>query len=84
MENELFKKVYQMVQRIGNNKTLKRATYSNADIVAIYLWAVLHDRPTYWACKKASWLRLCSLWYGKGLQIPRCSRPITGFRSLDY
>ena len=55
MENELFKEVYQMVQRIGNNKTLKRATYSNADIVAIYLWAVLHDRPTYWACKKTSW-----------------------------
>lgn len=55
MENELWTQVYQMVQRLGNNKTLKRATYKDADIVAIYLWSVLHDRPIYWACKKSSW-----------------------------
>ena len=55
MENELLSKVYQMVQQLGNNKTLKRATYTDADIVVIYLWAVLHDRPIYWACKKSNW-----------------------------
>ena len=55
MENELWSKVYQMVQQLGNNKTLKRATYTDADIVVIYLWAVLHDRPVYWACKKSNW-----------------------------
>ena len=55
MENELWPEVYQMVQELGNNKRPKKATYSNADIVLTYLWSVLHDRPVYWACKKANW-----------------------------
>jgi len=55
MEAELWKQVYKLVAKIAKNKTLKRATYNNADIVLTYLWAVLHDRPTYWACKKSSW-----------------------------
>ena len=55
MENELWTKLYQMVQQLGKNKRLKRATYTDAQIVLTYLWAVLHDRPIYWACKKSSW-----------------------------
>lgn len=55
MENELWKKVYQIVTEVAKNKTLKRATYTNADIVLTYLWAVLHDRPVSWACKKYNW-----------------------------
>ncbi len=55
MENELWKKVYQLVTNVAKGKTLKRATYSHADIVLTYLWAVLHDRPIYWACKKSNW-----------------------------
>ncbi len=55
MENELWKKVYQIVTEVAKNKTLKGATYTNADIVLTYLWAVLHDRPIYWACKKHNW-----------------------------
>jgi len=55
MENELWRKVYHMVQRLGNNKKPKRATYNDADIVLTYLWAVLHDRPVYWACQKSNW-----------------------------
>ncbi len=55
MENELWKKVYQLVTNVAKGKTLKRATYSHADIVLTYLWAVLHDRPIYWSCKKCNW-----------------------------
>jgi hypothetical protein len=55
MENELWKKVYQLVSKVANGKTLKRATYTDADIVLTYLWAALHDRPIYWACKKCNW-----------------------------
>ncbi len=25
-------------------------------IVRVYLWAVLHDRPVYWACDKRNWI----------------------------
>lgn len=55
MENELWTKVYQIVQGLGNNKRPKRAIYSDADILLTYLWAVLHDRPVYWACQKSNW-----------------------------
>ncbi len=55
MENELWKKLYQLVTEIAKGKTLKRATYSHADIVLTYLWSVIHDRPIYWACKKTNW-----------------------------
>jgi hypothetical protein len=55
MENELWKRIYQTIQKIGNNKSPKRATYTNTDIVSTYLWAVLHDRPTCWACSMRNW-----------------------------
>lgn len=55
MENELWKQVYQLVTKVAKGKTLKRAKYTDADIVLTYLWAVLHDRPIYWACKKRNW-----------------------------
>jgi hypothetical protein len=28
---------------------------SDSDILAIVLWAVLHDRPIAWACRRSSW-----------------------------
>lgn len=32
-----------------------RASYRDRDIVLVYFWAVLHDRPTCWACRRQSW-----------------------------
>jgi hypothetical protein len=36
--------------------------YSVACIVGVYLWAVLHDRPTSWSCQAAHWPE--DLWSG--------------------
>jgi hypothetical protein len=55
MENELYRKVYQLVTEIANGRTIKRATFFDADTVLTYLCAVLHDRPIYWACQKKNW-----------------------------
>jgi hypothetical protein len=55
MESELYKKVYQLVMKIANGRKIKRATFFDAEIVLTYLWAVLHDRPIYWACNKKNW-----------------------------
>lgn len=33
-----------------------RFHHSTARIVRVYLWAVLHDRPVYWACDKRNWI----------------------------
>jgi hypothetical protein len=55
MEAELWKQVYKLVTKIAKGKTIKRAIYSDSDIVLTYMWAVINDRPVYWACKKSSW-----------------------------
>ena len=55
MERELWKKVYRLVMETAKNKTIKRATFTNAQIILTYLWAVIHDRPVYWACDKKNW-----------------------------
>lgn len=55
MQSELWKKAYQYVDEIVQNKTIKRAKYSHSEIIITYLWAVINDRPVYWACKKKNW-----------------------------
>jgi hypothetical protein len=55
MEQELYKQVYLLIRQIVKNKTLKKAKFSDAQILDTYFWAVLHDRPVYWACKKRNW-----------------------------
>jgi hypothetical protein len=55
MESELYKKVYQIIMKIYRRTILKRIKFTDADIVLVYLWAVLHDRPTNWACSRKNW-----------------------------
>ncbi len=55
MESELYKKVYQIVMEVYRKTNLKRIKFTDADIALTYLWAVLHDRPTCWACNKKNW-----------------------------
>ena len=55
MEAELWKQVYKLVIKMAKGKTIKRATYTDGDIILTYMWAVIHDRPVYWACKKKNW-----------------------------
>ena len=55
MEHNLYKQIYQLVIKIANRTYLKKAQYTDARILLVYIWAVLHDRPIYWACKKSNW-----------------------------
>ena len=55
MEGQLYKKVYQIVNKLYTKTFLKRTKFSDAQILITYLWAVLHDRPTRWACDKNNW-----------------------------
>ena len=32
-----------------------RCTYQDKDIVRVFFWAALHDRPTCWACQHRNW-----------------------------
>lgn len=59
MEQQLYKQVYQLIRQIVKNKAIKRAKFNDAQILSTYFWAVLHDRPVYWACKKRNWPIYC-------------------------
>ena len=56
MEDELWAALYPLV--VGEDKRrprLKRVQYSDAVIVLVSLWAVLHERPVSWACRRRNW-----------------------------
>jgi hypothetical protein len=53
MERELWRALYLLAANI--DKRWGGWKYSTAEIVAVYFWAVLHDRPTSWAAQPAEW-----------------------------
>ncbi len=55
MEGELWKRVYELLVISGKKYSQAKVQYSTRRIVAVYLWAVLHDRPTCWACDERNW-----------------------------
>jgi hypothetical protein len=56
MEGELFAALYAMVREEAKLRSRrKRVRYSDALIVLVYFWAVLHDRPIRWACAGLNW-----------------------------
>jgi hypothetical protein len=57
MERELWKSLYQLACKLDNSwKQGRHLTYDAAVIVGVYLWAVIHDRPTSWACDSKNWV----------------------------
>ena len=56
MERELWSELSAAIFDVQRGfKTHARSTYPIANIVRVYLWAVLHDRPICWACRAAHW-----------------------------
>jgi hypothetical protein len=53
MERELWKTLYLLAVKFDNPWGHWR--YSTAEILAVYFWAVVHDRPTSWAANPAVW-----------------------------
>lgn len=56
MEGELWKQLYQLVMTVAKDwPQRKHVQYTDAWILLVYLWAVLHDRPQGWACQERHW-----------------------------
>lgn len=55
MEGELWRQIYHLLGKLGKGYRRKHEIYSDDWIVAVYLWAVLHDRPVSWACDERNW-----------------------------
>lgn len=55
MERELWKIISANITFLDRKLPVGDYEHSVGRIVRVYLWAVLHDRPTYWACDKRNW-----------------------------
>ena len=55
MERELWKIISRQITAVDRHFTKGQYTHSIGRVVRVYLWAVLHDRPVYWACRRENW-----------------------------
>lgn len=56
MERELFTIVTRVVDALAGTRTRPpKCQFSDRDIILVLVWAVLHDRPIDWACRRKSW-----------------------------
>ena len=54
MERELWSWIVGALKRFPRTRP-RNAVYTDQQIVAVYLWAALHDRPVNWACERKHW-----------------------------
>ena len=55
MDGELWKVLYPVLEQEGKNFERRFVHYSDAQILKVFLWAGLHDRPICWACQPENW-----------------------------
>ena len=54
MERELWRVIRSGLRRVPRWWP-RNASYSNREILAVLLWAALHNKPICWACLRSSW-----------------------------
>lgn len=55
MERELWPPLYRLIQETATDFRQKYVRYQPWVLVAVFLWAALHDRPVSWACQRRHW-----------------------------
>lgn len=55
MERELWPLLYHLIRRVAKDFSQKNVLYQPWALVAVTLWAALHDRPASWACDPRNW-----------------------------
>jgi hypothetical protein len=55
MERELWILLYHVTKACDHPQPWRLGYFWDYEIVAVYLWAVVHDRPTSWACNPDNW-----------------------------
>jgi hypothetical protein len=55
MEHQLFKAIVAVLLSLDNPPTPARYDFTDEEIVKVYYWSVIHDRPVLWACDKKHW-----------------------------
>src|SRR5436305_956175 len=55
MEYRLWQAIVAVLSDLDNPRTPARFDFTDRDVVAVYYWAVIHDRPTTWALDRRHW-----------------------------
>ena len=55
MEYQLWKSIVALLLTLDTSRTPTRFDFSDEDIVKVYYWSVICDRPVSWACHKENW-----------------------------
>ena len=55
MERELWPPLYRLLREVARDFRQKNVTYQPWVLVAVLLWASLHDRTIRWACQRRHW-----------------------------
>jgi len=55
MEHRLWQAIVAVLSALDKPRTPARFGFADADVVRVYYWAVIHDRPTSWACRREHW-----------------------------
>jgi hypothetical protein len=55
MERELWPPLYRTIREVGKDFSQRYVSYQPWVLVAVLLWATLHDRPMSWACQRRHW-----------------------------
>ena len=55
MERELWPLLYRFVREVARDVSQKYVQHQPWVLVAVMLWAALHDRPVSWACQRRHW-----------------------------
>src|SRR5262245_41722311 len=55
MEHQLLKEIVALLATLDKPRASPRCDFTDEDIVKVYYWSVICDRPTSWACRKEHW-----------------------------
>ena len=55
MEHRLWQAIVAVLSTLDKPRTPARFAFTDSDIVAVYYWAAIHDRPTTWAVDRRNW-----------------------------
>lgn len=55
MQRQLWKLMYKKLKQLASGKKPPGTKFSDVEILAVYLWAVLNDRPVSWATNDKNW-----------------------------
>src|SRR6476659_9335478 len=55
MEHQLWMAIVALLFHLDKTPSPTHHDYQDHEIVCIFYWAVVHDRPTAWACSRKNW-----------------------------